>query len=122
MGKSRGYGHQRRKAHFSPTGACGRFPVAAEIRFAPRFHIGQIIQTRIGRNGFRSAWRLRSYLRLNINEPRGLQSRERKLETICLLGWIYRGQYQEERRKSQRIAEPGQFILYYHCLLDYESW
>ena len=45
------------------------------------------------------------------------------LEAICLLGWIYRGQYQEERRKSQRIPEPGQFILSSHddyCLLDFE--
>jgi hypothetical protein len=47
------------KAHFSPTGAHGRLPVAAEIRLAPRFYVGHIIQTRIGRNGFRSAWRLR---------------------------------------------------------------
>jgi hypothetical protein len=40
--------------------------------------------------------------------------RWRKLEAIRLLGWIYRGQYQEERRKSQRIPEPGQFIVRSH--------
>jgi hypothetical protein len=37
------------------------------------------------------------------------------------LDWICRGQQEEERRKSQRIAEPGQFILYYHCLLNSEA-
>src|SRR6266567_1155833 len=61
-------------------------------------------------------------MQFNINEPPRLQSRPRRLEAICLLGWICRGQQEEERRKSQRIAEPGQFIPDYHCLLDSESW
>src|ERR1035437_4802558 len=106
MRKSRGYGHQRRKAPFSPTGACGRFPVRAEVRLAPRFHDGEIIQTRIDRierYELISTWRLWSELRLNINESSSLQRRRRKLEAICLLGWIYRGQYQEARRARSRL-------------------
>jgi hypothetical protein len=39
------------------------------------------------------------------------------LVATCLLGWVYVRQYQEEHRKSQRIPEPGQFILH-----DFASW
>src|SRR5437762_14215782 len=47
---------------------------------------------RIRRNGFLSTWRLRSGLRLNLNEEPRPQRRGRIQEAICGLGWIYRGQ------------------------------
>ena len=59
MTKSRNGGYQRGKAYCSPTGARGRSPVAAKIGPAPGLHCGRIIQTRIGRDGFHSAGRLR---------------------------------------------------------------